>query len=120
MDKPDVLMLGPYNGPEMDLLAERFALHRLWEAADKDALLARLAPGLRAVATKGELGADGALMDKLPKLEIVACYGVGVDAIDLGQARERGIRVTNAPDVLTEDGADMARALLLEIGRADV
>jgi lactate dehydrogenase-like 2-hydroxyacid dehydrogenase len=117
MDKPDVLMLGPYNDPEMDMMAERFTLHRLWEAADKDAMLARLAPGLRAVATKGELGAGAALMDNLPKLEIVACYGVGVDAIDLGRARGRGVRVTNTPDVLTEDVADMAWALLLATAR---
>ncbi len=108
MDKPELLMLGPYNDSEMDMLAERFALHRLWEAADKDAMLSRLAPSVRAVGTKGEVGADAALMDRLPKLEIVACYGVGVDAIDLGRARERGVRVTNTPDVLTEDVADMA------------
>ncbi len=117
MDKPELLMLGPYNDPEMDMLAERFTLHRLWEAADKDAMLSRLAPAVRAVGTKGEVGADAALMDKLPKLEIVACYGVGVDAIDLAHARERGIRVTNTPDVLTEDVADMAWALLLATAR---
>jgi D-3-phosphoglycerate dehydrogenase len=117
MEKPELLLLGPYNDPEMDMLAESFALHRLWEAADKDALLSRLAPGLRAVGTKGEVGADAALMDKLPELEIVACYGVGVDAIDLARARERGIRVTNTPDVLTEDVADMAWALLLATAR---
>jgi D-3-phosphoglycerate dehydrogenase len=117
MDKPDLLLLGPYNEPEMDLLAERFTVHRLWETADPDALLARLAPGLRAVATKGELGASAALMERLPALEIVACYGVGVDAIDLGHARARGIRVSNTPDVLTEDVADMAWALLLATAR---
>lgn len=117
MDKPDVLMLGPYNAPEMDMLAERFTLHRLWEAADKDALLAELAPRLRAIGTKGELGAAAALMDRLPKLEIVACYGVGVDAIDVPHAKTRGVRVTNTPDVLTEDVADMAWALLLATAR---
>ena len=117
MDKPDVLMLGPYNAPEMEMMAERFTLHRLWEAADKDALLSRLAPDLRAAATKGELGMGAALMDKLPKLEIVACYGVGVDGIDVAHARSRGVRVTNTPDVLTEDVADMAWALLLAAAR---
>ena len=117
MDKPDLLLLGPLNGPEMDMLAESFALHRLWEADDRDALLSRLAPGLRAVVTKGEIGADAALMDRLPKLEIVACYGVGTDAIDLGHAKARGVRVSNTPDVLTEDVADMAWALLLAAAR---
>ena len=117
MDKPELLMLGPYNAPEMEMLAQSFTLHRLWEAADKDAMLARLAPSVRAVGTKGEIGADAALMDKLPKLEIIACYGVGVDAIDLAHARARGIRVTNTPGVLTEDVADMAWALLLATAR---
>ena len=56
-------------------------------------------------------------MAALPALEIVACFGVGVDAIDLGYARGRGIRVTNTPDVLTEDVADMGIALLLATAR---
>jgi lactate dehydrogenase-like 2-hydroxyacid dehydrogenase len=67
--------------------------------------------------TKGEIGASAALMDRLPKLEIVACYGVGVDAIDRGYCARRGIPVTNTPDVLTEDVADMAFALLLGAAR---
>lgn len=47
-------------------------------------------------------------MDALPNLQIIACYGVGVDAIDLAHARRRGIRVTDTPDVLADDVADMA------------
>lgn len=117
MDKPDLLLLGPLNDPEMDMLAESFALHRLWEADDRDTLLSRLAPKLRAAVTKGEIGADAALMDRLPGLEIIACYGVGTDAIDLEHAKARGVRVSNTPDVLTEDVADMAWALLLAAAR---
>ena len=49
----------------------------------------------------------------LPALEIISCYGVGVDAIDLDAARERGIVVTTTPDVLTDDVAEMALALIL-------
>ena len=56
-------------------------------------------------------------MAALPKLEIVACYGVGTDAIDLTHARAAGIRVTNTPDVLTDDVADIAVALLLAAAR---
>jgi D-3-phosphoglycerate dehydrogenase len=116
-DKPELLVLGPYTDPEMEALARHFAVHRLWEATERDAFLARVAPGVRAIGTKGELGASAALMDALPALEIVACYGVGVDAIDLDRARARGIRVTNTPDVLTEDVADMGWALLLATAR---
>ena len=57
----------------------------------------------RAIATRGELGANGDLIGKLPKLEIISCYGVGTDAIDLVTAKSRGIKVTNTPDVLTEE-----------------
>ncbi len=56
-------------------------------------------------------------MDALPALEIIANYGVGVDAIDLEAARARGIRVTNTPDVLTDDVADIAIALALSVMR---
>ena len=40
-------------------------------------------------------------------LRLIANYGTGVDHIDLASARQRGITVTNTPDVLTEDTADM-------------
>ena len=51
------------------------------------------------------------------KLRLIANYGAGVDHIDLATARQRGITVTNTPDVLTEDTADMTMALLLAVPR---
>jgi D-3-phosphoglycerate dehydrogenase len=72
---------------------------------------------IRAICTKGEIGADAALMDALPRTEIIACYGVGYDAIDVAAAKARGIRVTNTPDVLTEEVADLAIGLLLAAAR---
>ena len=50
-------------------------------------------------------------------LKLVANYGTGVDHIDLAIARERGIIVTNTPDVLTEDTADMTMGLILAVSR---
>jgi glyoxylate reductase len=52
-----------------------------------------------------------------PNLRLIANFGAGVDHIDLASARERGITVTNTPDVLTEDTADMAMALILAVPR---
>ena len=49
------------------------------------------------------------------KLRLIANYGTGVDHIDLATARQRGITVTNTPDVLTEDTADMTMALILAV-----
>ena len=50
-------------------------------------------------------------------LRLIANYGTGVDHIDLASARQRGITVTNTPDVLTEDTADMTLALMLAVPR---
>jgi lactate dehydrogenase-like 2-hydroxyacid dehydrogenase len=60
---------------------------------------------------------DGKLMDLLPKLEIISNFGVGVDAINLDDAKSRGIIVTNTPDVLNETVADTAMALILNTVR---
>jgi len=51
------------------------------------------------------------------KLKLITNYGTGVDHIDLAAAREKGITVTNTPDVLTEDTADMTMALILAVPR---
>lgn len=56
-------------------------------------------------------------LDRLPALEVVANYAVGHDNIDLGAAAERGVTVTNTPDVLTEATADLTWALLLAAAR---
>jgi glyoxylate reductase len=61
---------------------------------------------------------DAAILSQAgPNLRLIANFGAGVDHIDLGTARQRGITVTNTPDVLTEDTADMAMALILAVPR---
>ncbi len=61
---------------------------------------------------------DSAVLAKAgPKLKLIANYGTGIDHIDLAAARQRGITVTNTPDVLTEDTADMTMALILAVPR---
>jgi glyoxylate reductase len=61
---------------------------------------------------------DGALLGRAgPELRIVANYAVGLDNVDLDAARERGIVVTNTPDVLTRATAEHALALLLALVR---
>jgi lactate dehydrogenase-like 2-hydroxyacid dehydrogenase len=117
MSKPEILMIGPYPAWDMEPLESDYHIHRLWEAADRNARIAQVAPRIRAIATRGELGANAALIDALPSLEIVSCYGVGTDAIDLVRAKARNIRVTNTPEVLTKDVADMALALILAVLR---
>ena len=111
--KPGLLIVGELPAWDLEALSERFDLHLYYAAEDKAAMLAQGRDTIRAICTKGEVGADAAMMDALPKVEIIACYGVGYDLIDVDAAKARGIRVTNTPDVLTEEVADMAFGLLL-------
>ncbi|WP_305988819.1 NAD(P)-dependent oxidoreductase [Roseibium sp. MMSF_3544] len=72
---------------------------------------------ITAVATKGDIGLPADLMARLPALQMIAVYGVGVDRIDLDQARDREIAVTTTPGVLTDAVAEHALALLLSAAR---
>src|SRR3954453_723913 len=109
----DVLMLSPMMPLIMEGIGQAFNLHKAWEAPDRDALIAELAPRIRGLAPGSHYHVDGALMDKLPKLEIIANFGVGYDTIDAAEAGRRGVIVTNTPDVLTEEVADLAVGLLI-------
>src|SRR3546814_11102498 len=60
----------------------------------------------------GSVGASAAIMDALPKLEMIGLFSVGYDKVDVDHARAKGIRVTNTPAVLTDDVADLAVGLL--------
>ena len=78
----------------------------LRRVADKDALISVLTDRI-----------DGELLDAGPALKVVANIAVGYDNIDLPAARERGVVITNTPDVLTEAVAEFTWALILAIAR---
>ena len=69
------------------------------------------------VVTAGNIGLSADQMAKLPALQLIAVNGVGVDAVDLAEARRRGIIVTTTPDVLSLAVAEMALGLALDCGR---
>ncbi|WP_298960716.1 2-hydroxyacid dehydrogenase [uncultured Roseibium sp.] len=117
MSKPDILQVGPY--PEWDQipLQESFHMHKLFEASDAGAFLSSVGESVRGIATRGELGADRAMIEACPNVEVISVYGVGFDAVDLQVCRERNIRVTNTPDVLTNDVADLGVAMMLAQSR---
>ena len=106
-------MLKPMLASVAEALTPAFTLHRLDTASDPDALLTEIGPRIRGLAVNAQAVVDGALMDRLPKLEIVANFGVGYDTIAAVEAGRRGIVVTNTPDVLTDEVADLAIGLLL-------
>ena len=97
-----------------DALAAKYTVHRLHEAADKDALLASVHDRVRGIAG-GYVQAE--LMDRLPKLEIIANFGVGYDSIDTQAAKARNIRVTNTPNVLNDAVAEITIGLMIALAR---
>jgi lactate dehydrogenase-like 2-hydroxyacid dehydrogenase len=111
--KQPLLITGPMYPPTLAELEQSYDAHRLWTAPDRAALLASLADKATAVASSNSGGIDAATIAKLPRLRLIAHFGVGYDTVDIDAARARGIAVTNTPDVLTEEVADLAMALLL-------
>jgi hydroxypyruvate reductase len=115
--KPEILVASDIYPATLQTLDRTYPTHHLWQAADRAALLQTLRDRVRAIVTSGGAGANAALIAALPRAEIIACFGVGVDAIDLGAARARNIAVTNTPDVLTDDVADLAIGLIIDSAR---
>ncbi|PKU71230.1 Hydroxyphenylpyruvate reductase [Dendrobium catenatum] len=105
-----MLPLNPYLESELDRRCKLFRLWQIPKASRKDFLYAN-SPSIRALVGNSAVGADADIIDALPQLEIVVLYSVGFDKVDLAKCRSRGIRVTNTPDVLTDDVADLAIAL---------
>jgi len=110
--KNEIIITAQGHKGTLERLQNEFAAVKLWEAADRGAAL-KSAAHVRALAHFGHARVDGALMDALPKLELISNFGVGVDAIDLDAAKQRNVIVTNTPDVLNDCVADCAMALVL-------
>ncbi|WP_062219577.1 2-hydroxyacid dehydrogenase [Aureimonas sp. D3] len=107
---PLVLVFGPYNGDGLAELERRFTV-RHQKSRTLEGLSEAERAEVKAVAVAGHLPNE--TMDALPALEIVGHFGVGYDGVDAAHAAERGVAVTNTPDVLTEEVADTAVALVL-------
>jgi lactate dehydrogenase-like 2-hydroxyacid dehydrogenase len=115
--KPEVLQVGPMMPHVEAALQAAYTIHRYWEAADKAALLARAGGQVRGVATNGHAGCSRAIIEALPKLEVIASYGVGYDAVDVPACKERGVRLTNTPDVLNDAVAEVTLGLMIALCR---
>lgn len=111
------LAIGPFNDTDKAGLTEAFDPVFLSGTSDLEGLAEDVRAGVTAVAYKGHHGFGAAQMDLLPNLGLVANYGVGYDAIDVSAADARGIKVTNTPNVLNDDVADLAVAMLIMQGR---
>jgi lactate dehydrogenase-like 2-hydroxyacid dehydrogenase len=113
----DVLSIGSFPQATDDELARRFAVTHHFRQPAPEVLSDVLKSCVRAIATEANRGASRALIEALPKLEVIGVFGVGTDLIDLAAARERKIPVTNTPNVLTDECADLAIGLMLASAR---
>ena len=119
--KRTVLALQPLLTHEMDALEQEFNVLRLWESQKPESVIRDHSHEIVGIlSTYNGSGVSKRLMEALPNLEIIAQFGVGYDNIDLVAAQERDIVVTNTPDVLTDDTADVALFLMLNVARRAV
>jgi lactate dehydrogenase-like 2-hydroxyacid dehydrogenase len=115
-----VLVPGKLNEHALERIGNEFELVPI-DSVSASLVTPQIAAKVRGIASMA--GADAALIDALPNLEIIANFGVGYDAVDSKHAASRGVMVTNTPDVLTEEVADTTIGLLLntvrELGRSE-
>lgn len=106
----DILQLVPLRPEVQKELEARYRIH---PKSNFD----KVASIVRGCVTNGHSGPPPEMIDRMPKLEIIASASVGYDGIPVEYARSKGIPVTNTPDVLNDDVADLAVALMIMTAR---
>jgi lactate dehydrogenase-like 2-hydroxyacid dehydrogenase len=115
-NKPDLLTVARLAPFLMEPLQHAFNVHDRLHEQDA-AAFERIAPRIRAICGSGESKVSAELIARLPALEIISIMGVGYDGVDVAAAKARGVMVGHTPDVLNDDVADLALALMLNIAR---
>jgi lactate dehydrogenase-like 2-hydroxyacid dehydrogenase len=110
----EILQTEPLLKSCEEALAAHYTVHRLWEARDRDALLAEIADRVRAIAAGA---VDANLIGRLPKLEMISSFGVGYEKVATAAARARNIPVTNTPNVLNDAVAEITIGLMIALAR---
>ena len=113
-EKIDLLIHGPHKPIVDSGFSDQFVLHHCETTHDLERLTPDVTARIRGMAvTYNTVRGDARTLSRFPKLEIVAAFGVGYDHVDAAFARDHNIMVTNTPDVLTEEVADLAMGLLI-------
>ena len=112
-DEKSVLLIAPLMDALYDKLASAYHVSKLYEQPDPDEFLQARGHQYRVIVTRGDIGVETAVLEKLPSVGLIAVFGVGTDAIDLSYTRQKDIAVAITSDVLTSDVADMAMGLML-------
>lgn len=111
-----LLLLGPLPPGLQADLAARYRLHALWQEADQAGFLRQAQGRFDGAVTMSRHGASADVFACLGP-RVLACFGTGIDGIDLAAAQRHGTQVSSTPDVLTECVADLAFGLLLATAR---
>jgi len=113
-----VLQVGPLMPTVQESITEEYGTVRLPDdATTREEFLRVHGASFEVAVTSGKFGVGTDLMRALPNLRAVINFGVGYDTTDVAQATERGITVSNTPDVLNDCVADTAVALYLDVLR---
>jgi lactate dehydrogenase-like 2-hydroxyacid dehydrogenase len=110
--RPAVLIMQRHLAPLSGFLESAYDVYRFWEGPPIEA-----AHDIRVMIVAGEAALDKALIERLPNLDLIACFTSGYDGIDIDWCRARGLPVTHAPGVNHEDVADHALGLILAARR---
>src|SRR5881397_1638337 len=113
----DILVTAPLPPFLYDPLKTDYRCHDYVQSKDKTGLLAAEGARIRGLVQGGGTVTPTELLEQLPKLEIISVFGVGYDGVPVDYCKQRGLKVTNTPDVLTDDVADVAVALIMMTGR---
>lgn len=118
VDKPKLMVVSRVMTDRMrDALAKDFDILPLFEQDDQQAWLAANGAGIPAVLTDGHWGVKPEIMQHLPDVRVISCYGVGYDNINAVDCAARGIVVTHTPNVLNAEVANTAILLWLATSR---
>ncbi len=117
---PEIVVTAPLPPFLYDPLKADYHCRDYAQAVDKPGFLAAHGGTFRGLVQGGGTVTPTSLLDALPALEIISVFGVGYDGVPVEYCRKRGIKVTNTPDVLTDDVADVALALIMMTGRGFV
>lgn len=115
--KPDILYLGHFPDATVAELHRRYNVHHYFNLPKPEEISAELGQRTRAIATEANRGLTRALLAKFSNVEVISVFGVGTDAVDLAAAKERGIPVTNTPDIIGPEVADLAIGMMLASAR---
>src|SRR6202048_3309261 len=112
-----VLVYSRFPKAMMLRIGERFELLDAAGKPPSEMFSAEQLSGVRAMITAGGTPLPGAMMDMMPKLAALVCYGPGYDGVDLSAAAQRGIAVGLSPAAYASAVADLAVTLMLAVTR---